>query len=245
MLFIGALLVVVYFLYKYLTEKGYRWVGIMMICFLIIYLIYSAYAVISTAKKSSQNEFKEVNRRESIKTKYAVVTEKVNLADELKEEYGGNYMVTFSDSVLALLTFGGMYRPFYYTDSTRLKSILKGYTYKQLPNEGYSYEFSREKSNIQVYHWTVKETTAEYHELRGTFVKGFFRDSEIVFKTGLRIGMSKPEFFSIYFNQYESYLDSVKLIAVYENESADDATIYRFKEGKLVEIEFGNVLQPY
>ncbi len=52
--------------------------------------------------------------------------------------------------------------------------------------------------------------------------------------------MLKSAFFSVFFKSYINYIDSVKSIVVYEDESATDATIYFFKEDKLSEIEFGS-----
>lgn len=49
------------------------------------------------------------------------------------------------------------------------------------------------------------------------------------------------DLFAKYFSQCDNYLDSIELIVVYEDERANDATVYRFASDTLAEIEFGNV----
>lgn len=169
----------------------------------------------------------------------------VDLAEAIRKGIEGDYMVALADSVLAMLNLRSLYNPFIGTDSLSLTRVLKDYqVIYETPGDD-DLIFSKGESRLLINYWEVDELSAEYQELSGTFVKGFLRDPDIEFSSGVTVGMSKSDFFSVYFSQYENFLDSIEFIAIYEDERANDATVYRFSNDILAEIEFCNVSLTY
>ena len=154
-------------------------------------------------------------------------------------------MVALTDSVLAMLDPRSLYNPFFGTDSLSLARLLKDYQVAYETPGDDNLVFSKGNSRLLINYWEVDELSAEYQQLSGTFVKGFLRDPDIEFSSRLKVGMSKPDFFSTYFSRYENFLDSIELILIYEDERANDATVYRFQNDILAEIEFCNVNLTY
>lgn len=171
--------------------------------------------------------------------KTSSVAEKVNLREELQEEFG-DYLVTLSDSILQLVDPGELYNPFYSFDTTDLKKSLIGFEMKLLPNSNDTYEFSKNDSKIWLQYWEVEELTAEYTELNGINITGKVSDNSIKFSSGISFGMSLEEFLTMFFDNYNGVIDSVKTIVVWKDERGDSASVYYFQDGLLSEIEFGN-----
>ena len=167
------------------------------------------------------------------------LTEKVNLKEELQEEFG-DYLVTLGDSILQLVDPGGLYNPFYSFDTTDLKNSLIGFEMRIHPTRNNTYEFSKNDSKIWLQYWEVEELSAEYSELNGVNITGKLSDKNIRFSSGISFGMTLKEFLSMYFDNYDGVIDGVKTIVAWKDERGDSATVYYFQDGLLETIEFGN-----
>ena len=161
---------------------------------------------------------------------------KIDLEKELKKQYGEHF-VTLKDSILQLVAPASLYNPFASYDITDIKQSLKGFEVKQYDQN--NFEFYKNNSIFRVQYWETEELTTEYTELRDTIFTGQIQDSTVVFSSGIRLRMPKTEFFLIFFNNYIGFTDSIKLVAAWEDERGESATVYFFKEELLTKIEFG------
>ncbi|MEL6557132.1 MAG: hypothetical protein AAFQ94_03045 [Bacteroidota bacterium] len=212
---------------------------------LIALVAFSCNSTRTDEKEGSKTEGSESPIKQGKTSNKVKGANQVDLAEAIEKGISGNYMVALMDSVLAMLDPRSLYNPFFGTDSLSLTRLLKDYQVAYETSGDDDLVFSKDDSQLLINYWEVDELSAEYQQLSGTYVKGFLRDPDIEFSSGLRVGMSKPDFFSTYFSRYENFFDSIELILIYEDVRANDATVYRFQNDTLAEIELGNVSLTY
>ena len=175
---------------------------------------------------------------ETIKSDFGAA-KKIDLQAELLNEYG-DHLVTLHDSTLDLVDPGGLHDPFFSFDTASLKRALHGFEMKTPADEEEAYVFSKGNSKIKVQFWEVEERSAEYTELSGVYVIGTVYERDILFSSGIKIGMPAEVLFAKFFDNYEEVINGVKILAAWEDERGNSVTVYYFKDGLLTAIEFGN-----
>lgn len=194
-------------------------------------------------KQTTPSESNLVEERTNLKFEKVnsekVTKENEDLIDIEKESKikFGDYFLNYNRTNISLCCQLELHNPLEGLDNKTIKSYLTDFEYKTDTTEyAYSYIYSKGNSIFK-----VVELRPEKSGEKGSFIsQGKLVDSSVTLSNGIKIGMDKKGLLNKYFIYPKKMIDSLKQIAVCEDERGELFTKYKFTDGKLSEIEFGS-----
>lgn len=206
-----------------------------LLLFAVLLVILFTYILViqkQTTKYSVQKpKLKKITKNEIIQKKSEYKIDSIiNVNQELKKKYGGEYMIGFNEkkTILTLLDYKGLFNPFI----ENLENVFSQYI-KEIDTNKVSYMKKNSIINLNYYKNERNGNLEKY-------ISGILLDSHIQFKNNIQIGMSKKEFLKKFFVLNNREIENLKQISVVQDERGELNTQYRFNKGKLFAISFGN-----
>ena len=189
-------------------------------------------------KQTTPSESSLTEKRTELKSE-KVITENEDLIDIEKESKikFGDYFLTYNGTNISLCCQLELHNPLEGVDHKTIKNYLTDFEFKTDTTE-YAYNYIYSKGNSI---FKIVELRPEKSGEEGTFIgRGNLVDNSVTLSKGIKIGMDKKDLLDKYFVYTEKTADSLNQIAVCEDERGELFTKYKFKDGKLTEIEFGS-----
>lgn len=164
--------------------------------------------------------------------------QKIDLHVELNRKNSSDYMISLEDSILALVA-KEIYNPFFSYKLTVYKQTLGNYELQITAPDSSTIQFTNKESHVSIHYLETDEPTIELPELTDTFLLGKLTDTNLIFPSGVFIGMKKQDFLNKYFKNSAAYSNDIHTIVVWENEIAEGANAYYFRDNVLTEIVLG------
>ncbi len=178
--------------------------------------------ILSKRQISIENKEK-ISENKSTQT----ITSKINIDEALKDKYN-TYLAFLENANLSLCSYD-------------LFDITEKINFSAFKKTTETYTTFGDKEIVNVYRNDSSFVKTHYNSSVSpnslNIVCGHILSNELLKPSKVKIGMKKNDFWTLFFQQSE-IINQIRSITIYQDETGEAFTTYKFKNDRLIEIEF-------